>query len=180
MLLNIENNDRKKLSRNRLKKDTSKKYKLEDEIDNLNDNENIKREIEYVNSNKSLLPISVIHLNKDFNVEISDTKVKDYINNKKTFKYGEVHPSPYIASQYIKTVIEDVTFCVKENECFGLLGPNGVGKSTIFNILISNFKMTTGGIYFNGIDHYKSNNIIGYCSQANVLWDELTESKIIP
>ncbi|OUM58182.1 hypothetical protein PIROE2DRAFT_16627 [Piromyces sp. E2] len=142
MLLNIENNNRKKLSGNQLKKDTSKKYKLEDEIDNMNDNENIKREIEYVNSNKSLLPI--------------------------------IHPSPYIASQYIKTVIEDVTFCVKENECFGLLGPNGAGKSTIFNILISNLKMTTGEIYFNGIDHYKSNNIIGYCSQANVLWDELT------
>ncbi|ORY27423.1 P-loop containing nucleoside triphosphate hydrolase protein, partial [Neocallimastix californiae] len=73
-----------------------------------------------------------------------------------------------------KTVIEDVTFCVKENECFGLLGPNGAGKSTIFNIIISNLKLTTGEIYFNGIDHCKSNNIIGYCSQTNVLWDELT------
>ena len=35
-----------------------------------------------------------------------------------------------------RQILDDVTLNVREGEICGLLGPNGVGKSTIFNIII--------------------------------------------
>ena len=57
--------------------------------------------------------------------------------------------------------VNNVTFQVNEGEIFGLIGPNGSGKTTIFN-LISNFHPVTGGkIYFNNknITGLKTNKI---------------------
>ncbi|ORX60896.1 P-loop containing nucleoside triphosphate hydrolase protein [Piromyces finnis] len=76
---------------------------------------------------------------------------------------------PILLKKYIKTVIEDVTFGVKKKECFGLLGPNSVGKLIILNIISSNFPQTTGNVHFNGIDSYKSKEIISYCPQENYI-----------
>ncbi|OUM67113.1 hypothetical protein PIROE2DRAFT_40285 [Piromyces sp. E2] len=90
------------------------------------------------------------------------------------YQYGEIHPSFYHSKKkLVKTIIEDVSFGVKEKECFGLLGPNGVGKSTLLNTIINNYPITAGNIYFNGIDSYKAESNIGYCSQENILWDNL-------
>ena len=35
-----------------------------------------------------------------------------------------------------RLILEDVSFSIREGEICGLLGPNGVGKSTLFNIII--------------------------------------------
>jgi len=35
-----------------------------------------------------------------------------------------------------RQILDDVTLNIREGEICGLLGPNGVGKSTIFNIII--------------------------------------------
>ena len=35
-----------------------------------------------------------------------------------------------------RQILEDVSFSIREGEICGLLGPNGVGKSTLFNIII--------------------------------------------
>jgi branched-chain amino acid transport system ATP-binding protein len=52
--------------------------------------------------------------------------------------------------------VNGVNFEVKQGEIFGLIGPNGSGKTTIFN-LISNFhKPTSGQIFF------KSQEITGF------------------
>lgn len=50
------------------------------------------------------------------------------------------------------TAVNDVSFSVNKGEIFGLIGPNGSGKTTIFN-LISNFhNVTSGSIYFKDED----------------------------
>ena len=36
-----------------------------------------------------------------------------------------------------RQILDDISFVVREGEICGLLGPNGVGKSTIFNIITS-------------------------------------------
>jgi branched-chain amino acid transport system ATP-binding protein len=46
--------------------------------------------------------------------------------------------------------VNDVTFHIEKGEIFGLIGPNGSGKTTIFNCLGNFFPITSGDIYFKG------------------------------
>lgn len=50
------------------------------------------------------------------------------------------------------TAVNDVSFDVKEGEIFGLIGPNGSGKTTIFNLISQFYSVTGGKIIFNGQD----------------------------
>lgn len=45
-----------------------------------------------------------------------------------------------------KKVLEDINFSIKENEIIGILGPNGCGKTTLFNI-ISGFEKNFEGSF---------------------------------
>ena len=55
-----------------------------------------------------------------------------------------------------RQILDDVSFNIREGEIVGLLGPNGVGKSTIFNIIIGLIKPNYGEVY---IDNKIVNNI---------------------
>ncbi|RDZ44518.1 sugar ABC transporter ATP-binding protein [Haloferax sp. Atlit-10N] len=46
--------------------------------------------------------------------------------------------------------LEDVSFSIRENEVFALLGDNGAGKSTLIKILSGVLQRTSGEIYING------------------------------
>ena len=69
-----------------------------------------------------------------------------------------------------KPVLEDVSFDIKEGECVILLGPNGVGKSTLINLLTGVNKIKKGDIIFNDksikdITHKEKANYIAYVPQ---------------
>jgi branched-chain amino acid transport system ATP-binding protein len=46
--------------------------------------------------------------------------------------------------------VNDVTFQVEKGEIFGLIGPNGSGKTTIFNCIGKFFPITAGDVFFKG------------------------------
>jgi branched-chain amino acid transport system ATP-binding protein len=46
--------------------------------------------------------------------------------------------------------VNDVTFQVNEGEIMGLIGPNGSGKTTIFNCINQYYTLTAGDIFFEG------------------------------
>ena len=48
-----------------------------------------------------------------------------------------------------RLILEDVSFSIREGEICGLLGPNGVGKSTLFNIIIGQLTPDFGKIIIN-------------------------------
>ena len=48
--------------------------------------------------------------------------------------------------------VDDVSFEVKQGEIFGLIGPNGSGKTTIFNLISNYFRPTKGTIHFKDKD----------------------------
>ncbi|XP_048510196.1 phospholipid-transporting ATPase ABCA3-like isoform X2 [Athalia rosae] len=69
--------------------------------------------------------------------------------------------------------VKEVNFRVKKNECFGLLGVNGAGKSTTFRMLVGE-EVPTGGILHRSCYNIKTNRTkylegIGYCPQSNAL-----------
>jgi lipopolysaccharide export system ATP-binding protein len=51
-----------------------------------------------------------------------------------------------------RRILEDVSFNINEGEILGMLGPNGVGKSTIFNLITGQAKPDGGSIFFNKIN----------------------------
>ena len=51
-----------------------------------------------------------------------------------------------------RKILDNVTFKVNHGQILGMLGPNGVGKSTIFNLITGLIKPDSGKIKFDGID----------------------------
>ena len=63
--------------------------------------------------------------------------------------------------------VSDVDISVERGECFGLIGLNGAGKSTIFRMVTGSVQPTDGSIMF-GCKR------IGYCPQSNSLDEYLS------
>jgi branched-chain amino acid transport system ATP-binding protein len=58
------------------------------------------------------------------------------------------------------TAVNDLSFQVNEGEIFGLIGPNGSGKTTVFNLITGFYPITSGEILYrdrklNGIPTWK-------------------------
>lgn len=51
-----------------------------------------------------------------------------------------------------KKAVNDLSFSVKEGECFGLLGVNGAGKTTTFQMISANESISGGEVAIQGFD----------------------------
>ncbi len=49
-----------------------------------------------------------------------------------------------------RLILDNINFKINESEIFGMLGPNGVGKSTIFNLITGLVNPKSGKIKING------------------------------
>ncbi|PSN49129.1 hypothetical protein C0J52_07247 [Blattella germanica] len=49
-----------------------------------------------------------------------------------------------------KYAVNQINFAVERGECFGLLGTNGAGKTTIFKMILGNVSIGEGDIYLHG------------------------------
>ena len=72
----------------------------------------------------------------------------------KSFKnYNSIIEFKNISLSYgNRLILDNINFKINEGQIFGMLGPNGVGKSTIFNLLTGLITPNTGTIKKNGND----------------------------
>lgn len=74
--------------------------------------------------------------------------------------------------------VNQISIAIKRGECFGLLGKNGAGKSSIFKMLTGETIITSGEIFTQGYNQkYELPEIyqlIGYCPQFDALLNGLT------
>jgi len=81
------------------------------------------------------------------------------------------------------TVVNNISFEVKDNEVVGFLGPNGAGKSTTMNMITGYIETTKGKIIVNGYDVAKSpikaKKQIGYMPESVPLYNELTVKEFV-
>lgn len=89
----------------------------------------------------------------------------------------KVYP-PTEPKQSAKLAVVDLCLSLKSKECFGMLGPNGSGKTTTISMLTGLYPPTGGTAVINGFDirHHMDeiHTIMGICPQFDTLWMDLT------
>ena len=74
--------------------------------------------------------------------------------------------------------VDDVSFTVEDGQIYGLLGPNGVGKSTIMNILTGYLSATSGQVTVAGHplleEADEAKVCVGYLPEQPPLYPEMT------
>ena len=80
-----------------------------------------------------------------------------------------------------RLILDNINFKINEGEIFGMLGPNGVGKSTIFNLITGLIKPNGGKIKINNIDvvnypiYLRTKKFrVGYVPQYGGYFNDLT------
>ena len=80
-----------------------------------------------------------------------------------------------------RKILENLNLNLNEGEILGLLGPNGVGKSTIFNVIIGLLKPDYGSVFIEKKNvkqdpiYYRTKNYkIGYVPQHGGFFHDLT------
>lgn len=75
------------------------------------------------------------------------------------------------------TILDGVSFSVKQGEILGFLGPNGAGKSTTMKIITSFWSPTSGSVEIDGIDvandSIATRRKIGYLPETVPLYDDM-------
>ena len=107
---------------------------------------------------------------------IKKFRIKSFKNQKPV-----VHIKKISLSYGKRQILDDISFKVNPGQVLGLLGPNGVGKSTIFNLITGLIKPNYGSIYFNETDatdypiYERTTKFkIGYCPQYGGFFSDLT------
>ena len=80
-----------------------------------------------------------------------------------------------------RLILDNISFKINEGQIFGMLGPNGVGKSTIFNLITGLISPQHGKIIINGEDVTKypiylrtKKFKVGYVPQYGGYFDDLS------
>mgnify|MGYP001198690937 FL=1 len=80
-----------------------------------------------------------------------------------------------------RLILDNISFKINEGQIFGMLGPNGVGKSTIFNLITGLIKPKSGEIKIAGENvinypiYYRTKKFkVGYVPQYGGYFNDLT------
>ena len=80
-----------------------------------------------------------------------------------------------------RLILDNISFKINQSQIFGMLGPNGVGKSTIFNLITGLIEPNKGMIKINGekVNDYpvylRTNQFkIGYVPQYGGYFEDLS------
>ena len=107
---------------------------------------------------------------------IKKFRIKNFKKEKELLRLEKI--SVYFGK---RKILEDLNLSLNQGEILGLLGPNGVGKSTIFNIIIGLLKPNYGSVFIEKKNvtqdpiYFRTKNYkIGYVPQHGGYFHDLT------
>lgn len=71
-----------------------------------------------------------------------------------------------------KQILKDINLKIEEGKIFGIIGPNGVGKTTLLRCLTGIYDATSGNVSYDGqkvYDNPEVKNKIGYVADENIM-----------
>ncbi len=84
---------------------------------------------------------------------------------------------------FLPTSVDNLSFEVGKNECFGLLGVNGAGKTTTFKMLTGEIMPTSGSALISGhdivTDTHRARLFMGYCPQFEAVIANMTGREML-
>ena len=107
---------------------------------------------------------------------IKKFRIKSFKNNNSIIKFENVS-----LAYGNRLILDNINFNINEGQIFGMLGPNGVGKSTIFNLITGLITARTGKIKIAGenVTNYPiylrtKKFKVGYVPQYGGFFNDLT------
>tara|TARA_Y100000591_G_scaffold255493_1_gene227307 strand:- start:1139 stop:1915 length:777 start_codon:yes stop_codon:yes gene_type:complete len=107
---------------------------------------------------------------------IKPFRIKSFKNKKPIIEFENVS-----LSYGSRLILDNINFKINQNQIFGMLGPNGVGKSTIFNLITGLISPKNGKIKINGEEvtefpvYQRTKSFkIGYVPQYGGYFNDLT------
>ena len=107
---------------------------------------------------------------------IKKFRIKSFKNNNSIIKFENVS-----LSYGNRLILDNINFNINEGQIFGMLGPNGVGKSTIFNLITGLINPKNGKIKIGGEDatnypiYLRTKKFkVGYMPQYGGYFNDLT------
>tara|TARA_B100001093_G_scaffold256654_1_gene245422 strand:- start:5008 stop:5784 length:777 start_codon:yes stop_codon:yes gene_type:complete len=107
---------------------------------------------------------------------IKKFRIKSYKNTNALIEFQNVS-----LSYGNRLILDNINFKINQGQIFGMLGPNGVGKSTIFNLITGLVNPKSGKIKINEVDVTKypiylrtKKFKIGYMPQYGGFFNDLT------
>ncbi|AJG98644.2 ABC transporter [Clostridium beijerinckii] len=81
-----------------------------------------------------------------------------------------------------RQILENINIRIDKNKIFGIIGPNGVGKTTLLRCLTGIYKGTSGNVFYDGQEVYENigvKNKIGYVADENIMQTNFKVSEIL-
>ena len=120
-----------------------------------------------------LKKFSKIEINKDFEINVKDKK--------KVINSIEINNLDFVYQNSKIQVFKNLNFIIKKNECIGIVGNSGSGKTTFVDLLLGLLKPTNGKILVNN-EHLKDSSnlfgLVGYLPQEPLILEESVRTNI--
>ncbi len=95
-----------------------------------------------------------------------------YSNKKKFFFDGEIiFDSVFFKYPNCEYILNDINLIIKKNDCIGIIGKSGIGKSTLIDLITGLIKPQKGSIYLSG-QNIKNININLWRDKLGIVFQE--------
>ena len=139
----------------------------------------LNRVINQLNILKGVIP-SIERVYKEYNTVAAKENYVDIQN----FAFEQSIELKGICFSYLNTdknALKDISFEIKKDECIGIVGETGSGKSTLIDVILGLLKLHKGTVLIDcryPVSSYQWHQKIGYVPQSVYLTDDTIEANI--
>lgn len=135
------------------------------------------QDVRFSNESKNIIRSNILELNNNNNLEINN-----FIFDKKKDSFNEIVLTAKYFGYSDSILFKDVSFEVKKNQCIGIVGESGVGKSTLVNTIMGLLQFKDVNLVYRinnqTIKNRKITGLFAYVPQSTFLLDDDVVSNI--